>query len=322
MYTSILVPLDGSALSERALPVALGLAKRSDARVELFHAHDFLPAATGAPAFETRFDHDAAAEMGVPLDALARRLTLDTGLDVRVVMRGGPAAASVLAYAATSGTDLIVMATHGCGGLGRMWLGSVATDVVRQASVPVLLIRPQSGDSSLAPRSGLQRIVIPLDGSEAAEAALDHAAIVGTPGETTLMLVRVVVPPLFAIAPFNTVSAPLVVSESVTREERAALEYLQRAGAPFRAARFETTADVLVAMEIPDAIRAYARSHDADLIALAARPRATLSEIVFGSVAQTLIHHAAVPVLVYHPRGTPAADPTGEPSAPAIYAGH
>ena len=166
MYTSILVPLDGSARSERALPVALGLAKRSDARVELFHAHDFPPAATGAPAFETRFDHEAAARMGVSLDALARRLTLDTGLDVRVVMRSGPADTSVVDYSATSGTDLIVIATHGHGGLGRMWLGSVATDVVRQASVPVLLIRPhpRSHDADLIalaarPRATLSEIV-------------------------------------------------------------------------------------------------------------------------------------------------------------------
>ena len=320
MYTSILVPLDGSALSERALPVALGLAQRSDARVKLFHAHESPPSPTGPLAFETPLDHDAAAEVRASLDALARRLTVASGLDVCVVVRGGLAAASLLEYADTSGADLIVMATHGSGGLGRIWLGSVASEVVHRASVPVLLIGPQTRVPSTGSQPGFRRIVVPLDGTEVAEAALDHAAILGTPGETLVMLVRVVVPEILAASPPDPVSVPIIIPDATTHD-RAALEYLERARAPLRDAGFETTPDVLVAMEIASAIREFAESHEADLIALAARPRGTLSEIVLGSVAHALIHRAPVPVLVYHPRGTAAADLTGAPRTHAARVG-
>ena len=313
MYTSILVPLDGSALSERALPITLELARRSDARVELFHAHELPPSPSGALAYDTRFDHDEARAMGTSLAVLAERLTRVTGLAIEAVLQEGPAAESLLEHLEAGHVDLIVMASHGRSAIARAGLGSVASHVVRHAPVPVLLIGPEA----VAPpeRSAFRRIVVPLDGSELAEAALDQAAVLGEPGKTTLLLVRVVQPELLIALPPDPVVVPPIDTTGVSRDERMAMEYLELLRRPLNATGFHTAADVLRAVDVPDAILAFARRHEADLIALAARRHTAVSELVPGSVTRAVIHHAPVPVLVYHP---PASSANATPGATAV----
>jgi nucleotide-binding universal stress UspA family protein len=129
MALTIVVPLDGSALAERALPVAVGLARGCGGRVILLHAKLVM-----RPESDPQPDLEAVARRiradGVPAEALT------------VSIFGDEAARIIREVASEQQANLIVMSTHGRGGLGRLLCGSVADQVLREADRPLLLIPP------------------------------------------------------------------------------------------------------------------------------------------------------------------------------------
>jgi nucleotide-binding universal stress UspA family protein len=146
-YQAILVPLDGSALSEQALPHAAALAQQSHAELTLLLA--VLPISdadiTGDRAPLERSDPDQEqrimiAEATTMLQELSINLRLQH-IAVKTVVEVGRAADRIIDYAKTHAIDLIVMSTHGRTGLQRWLLGSVASKVMEAAPCPVLLVR-------------------------------------------------------------------------------------------------------------------------------------------------------------------------------------
>ena len=162
MYTRIVVPLDGSEVAERALPHAEELGRRLGVPLHLVRVVDLTrlerygPYALAVPgaAFEQVLDEERSAAQEY-LDLTARRLE-GQGLTVTTELRHGAVGRELVGLPEMD--DLIVMASHGRGGLPRWFLGSVAEDVVRRADVPVLVVRadpratrvPDAG----APREG------------------------------------------------------------------------------------------------------------------------------------------------------------------------
>ncbi len=154
MFNDILVPLDGSELSERALPMAQSLAKSSEATVHLIQMvsreHELAAGRSTDSSFQ-------AAEFEMDL---ARRLTeskLDRGrmyleqigsqlqgagikIETEFTVEAGDPAANIIAYAKEHSINLVVMSTHGHGGLRRLLLGSVTDRVVHSCEVPVLVV--------------------------------------------------------------------------------------------------------------------------------------------------------------------------------------
>src|SRR6266487_2246759 len=196
MYRSILAPLDGSPLSERALPLALDIARRTGAFLHLVHVH--LPLAAPMytadfPLADTGLDERACESERAYLNALAGRLRAETDIPVGAAFLDGAITDSVAdliaAHAREHRADLIVMTTHGRGGLARVWLGSVADELVRRLPMPVLLQRPDQRAPVTAVAQPPRRILIPLDGSANAEAVLPYALALGqaTQAQYTLL---------------------------------------------------------------------------------------------------------------------------------------
>src|SRR5512142_3180170 len=153
MYRSILVPLDGSAFGEHALPLAAGIARRAGARLRLVHVHNAVvePELKFTPyrlegLHASYVDHRTAVEEGAYLDRLTARLQELTPVDLSATVLGGRLASALENFIQGSDGDLLVMTTHGRGPLGRLWLGSVADTLVRRAGKPVLLIRAREED--------------------------------------------------------------------------------------------------------------------------------------------------------------------------------
>ena len=143
MYERVLVPLDGSEIAEAILPFAEKLAGPVDAEAMLVRVIEPLSAgeafaAGGVVAPDTLFLRQLEAKEY--LARVERRLA-NKGIRVRTDLRSGTPAAEIVAAATSWGADLIAMATHGRGGLGRLLFGSVAEAVLRAAPVPVLMIR-------------------------------------------------------------------------------------------------------------------------------------------------------------------------------------
>jgi nucleotide-binding universal stress UspA family protein len=145
MYEKILVPVDGSPTSELGLAEAIKLARLTGARLMLLHVIDTVAAGMipeAAAAAATVFD--AMREAGEEILAKARLETERAGVAAEVDLfetAAGRVSDLVVKEAGKRHADLIVMGTHGRRGVGRMLLGSDAELVVRNAPVPVLLVR-------------------------------------------------------------------------------------------------------------------------------------------------------------------------------------
>lgn len=124
-FRTLLVPLDGSAFAEHALPRALAIARRSGASIRL--AHVYSPLATAEPLWRREFlagvDRRLVSERQAYLTDVARRIALRDSLRVVTILSESEQTALQLGKVA-QGADLVVMATHGWGRLGRFWHGS------------------------------------------------------------------------------------------------------------------------------------------------------------------------------------------------------
>ena len=138
MYQSILVPLDGSEYSERALAAALDLAKMAGARLTLLtvvlsykDAH--------VPRVE-RIERQVQERAEAYLAPFAERVR-SSDVEVTAQVAHGEPAGEIILAAREAGADLIVMSTHGIGATGRHALGSVAMKVLQESHCPVLMVR-------------------------------------------------------------------------------------------------------------------------------------------------------------------------------------
>jgi len=192
-FKSIIVPLDGSELSAEALPAACLMAEvagspitlmRSFQRVPQWHADADLGRFSGSLALA---EHDRIAAY---LTAEKQRLQeLDVNVPIDVFVGEGRAEAIIPDLAGREPDGLIVMSTHGRGGLSRMVMGSVTARVVNSVSNPTLIVRGGSLHGVRVGRS-LDNIIVPLDGSAFAERSLAYAGELARACGAQVILVR------------------------------------------------------------------------------------------------------------------------------------
>jgi nucleotide-binding universal stress UspA family protein len=322
MLSRIVVPLDGSAFAETALPLAAALSRASGAATELVSAYDPLPPPSAGPA--------EAAALGVPVhaDALgavpittaelseslrdertmylrdaARRLREATEVDAEVVLVEGRADHAIRARVEASGADLVVMATHGRGALERAWLGSVADRLVRELHMPILLVRPIEGERvDLSVPIALNRMVVTLDGSKLAEGVLDTALELAEALGLPMVLKRVIGVRMDLESPYIPHAAH-AYHDQVERERTEAREYLAQLAEDLRS-RGATIAALDVdqgpaARTILDTLDPDGR----DLLAMATHGRGGLRRMILGSVSDKVVRAAVGPVLLVRPDG-------------------
>ena len=154
MYKEILLPLDGSDVSESALAPARQLAESLGARLHILQVTSQTEefsimrgaefGTMGSDYSQQVLDEVMTAQrdrIERYLNEVAEGLT-EAGLDVVKAIEDGPAADKIVDYAEAAGVDLIVMSTHGRGGVRRFFVGSVTDKVIRSTNLPVLVVHP------------------------------------------------------------------------------------------------------------------------------------------------------------------------------------
>jgi nucleotide-binding universal stress UspA family protein len=303
MYRSLLVPLDGSAFGEQALPFALSIARRAGAAVQLVHVH--VPLAPlyveSVPTFDPTLDATARDQESTYLETLVKRLAKSTSVPVTGKLLEGPVADAIHEYALGQGTDLVVLTTHGRGRVSRFWLGSVTDELVRRLPMPLLLVHPQETAPDLATEPVLKHVVIPLDGSEFAEQILTPATALGGLMQAEYTLLRVVQPMMlvgYDPSGFGLGSIPTPPLEQTQRE--AAL-YLDRVAERLRGQSLRVQTRVLTHAQPAVAILEAARAQNLGLIALETHGHRGLTRMLLGSVADKVVRGAVTPVLIHRP---------------------
>jgi nucleotide-binding universal stress UspA family protein len=200
------------------------------------------------------------------------------------------------------------LSTHGRGALGRFWLGSVADELVRRLSMPVLLVRPGEGQADLGNTPTFRRILLPLDGTPLAEKMIEPAVALGEMMDASFTLVRVIAP-YTHLAYVHENMRLEKVSESILREVRAvesrlwsdARTYLDGVAAGLRSRGLRVETHVMADDQPAVGILREAENFGADLIALETHGRRGLSRVLMGSVADKVIRGGGVPVLLHRP---------------------
>jgi nucleotide-binding universal stress UspA family protein len=300
---SILVPLDGSAFAEQALPLAVEIAKRTNAILQLALVHHPVPAlamAVEVPEIESTLDHDNREREQSYVAETARRLHTESDIPVSGLVLDGVVADAICQHAEATGVDLVVSTTHGRGQLSRMWLGSVADQLMRHLTVPVLLIRPQETPPAGEPQP-ITRITVALDGSPFAEQALELASAFARIFGARLDLVFVIEPP----PPIADPSGLMVIPPMLDAEQhlhRNAVDYLERVARKLRIDGLTVECEAVDGGNPANTILEQAVRHDAGMIALATHGAGGLERLVVGSVADKVIRGSTVPVLIVRPR--------------------
>jgi nucleotide-binding universal stress UspA family protein len=189
-----MVPLDGSTLAERALPTAARVARATSSTLVLVRIVPTTAWQVEGPRYlvpAASDDGDAETQRREALEYLERTaasLRAD-GTAAQVLAAFGEPTSSLLELESSLRVGLVVMTTHGCTGLQRVALGSVADHLVRNGRMPVLLARAFVVESQLQP---LELALVPLDGSALAEVALDLATQLAGSLLHRIILLRVV----------------------------------------------------------------------------------------------------------------------------------
>lgn len=304
MMKKLLIPLDRSPLSEQAVGRAAAIARATQAAIDLVLVHE---------PFGNTFDigrNGGAADLVEEhqyLESIAGELRAGASVSVTYAVLKGGASEMICERAKEIEADLIVMTSHARTGIGRLWLGSVADAVVRNASVPVLMLRPVERPMERdAAHHLFKKILVPLDGSLLAAEALGIATEMARASEAELTLLRVIAPvPL--MSPYD-VTVPLayapvvpddVATQQVANEAAAELDEIARRlhDEQHVKVRSEIVVNGRTAVSIID----YVRAHDIELIAMCTHGRGA-SRLLLGSIADAVLRGSGIPVLLHRPR--------------------
>jgi nucleotide-binding universal stress UspA family protein len=309
MYSRILIPVDGSEQARRAAEHGLALAAAFDAAVDLLHVleRDGLRLTTGDDEQRRLRDRGETVLAGV------ESLASDLDRPVRTVLREGRPAARIAEYAAERDVDLVVLGRQGLTGLGRRLLGGVTERLLHRGDVPVLVVPV---DAPVPDENGYGPVLVPTDGSEAADAAVPHgAAVAGRYGAAVHVLNVVDLQ-----AAGGLFDAGGLEGAFVDRLERAGQDAVERVASAVHEASPDTTVETTVVRAgtsgAPDgaaaAIRAHVDERDVGLVVMGSRGRSGLRRGLMGSVASAVLRSVDVPVLVASPGSAAASDPDRE----------
>jgi nucleotide-binding universal stress UspA family protein len=284
MFNRILVPVDGSSFAEAAVPAAISLAGRSGGEVHLLRVLESPP-----PDVMPQFDPPDRESARAYLQALAQSTDAEPPTRVSFSVREGAPVDQIANAAREWRADLVVMSTHGRGGVSRLWLGSVADRFLRGAALPVLLIRPPERQADAGWPFRVERVVTPLDGSTRAESALPWASSLARAFDAPLVLVQAIVYPG---APEIDWPGGGEIVETAEQEARSYLEEVRR-----RVSTNPANTSIRV-IRSPGAAQVALQEADGNPIVIASRGRSQLGRMFLGSVADKVIRGATGPVAV------------------------
>ncbi|TDQ53402.1 universal stress protein [Actinorugispora endophytica] len=291
---AVVVGVDGSAGSARALDWAVTAALARGTGLRLVYALG-LPLVTlplGGPVRMAPSQETSAAAAAMLAQALERVHAAAPGLPVTSEVSRVEAHHALLK--AAEGASLVVVGSRGLGGVGSLFLGSVSFRVAAHARCPVVVVPPGEG----APTVGRGRVVVGVDGSEHASAALRFALAEAAHTRSEVVALHAWTAPPAPVDPFVVVGAD--VGADRERQDARTRAWVSE---DVERARTPETREVPVRVEASEGHHARAlleAGADADLVVVGSRGRGGFAGLLLGSVSQAVLHHAPVPVAVVH----------------------
>lgn len=297
MFQRVVVPLDGSCLAEWALPHAINLTRALDIRLVLIRVlqeandgHEHYPA---DPVAWDAMQAEAAAY----LELVAARLR-SLGLAPETAILEGEPVDQIIDFARGDGHTLLVMTSHGVGGVSHYMLGSVAHKAMLQAHVSFLLVRAFADQGQPPSESHYNRVTVPLDGSSRSECVLPIVEMLARHNESTVELISIV-PSLYHHYQIAREDPRLgtvmdLEAEFTVRSE----DYLKRIGDRLRNEGFQVQSTVEVQDSPIAAFWEMTRRDQSDLVVMAAHGKSCVSHWPLGALPLNAMVYGETPLMV------------------------
>jgi nucleotide-binding universal stress UspA family protein len=282
MWKRILVPLDGSNLAELALAYAEELAVASSSEITLLYASE--PKESQYRHMQQLYMDGVAEQVGEKVKERAK---------VNIVVLDGEPATEIINYAEKNKVSVIIMTSRGRSGTTAWAIGSVANKVLQAAKLPVLLIKAGKAPQRILRKPLLSRVLLPLDGSEAGEAAVPYIEELAGKLGSEVVLFRVVPAGqhVRTIGGLDYIFYPEPELELVKAEAREYLNQVQH--------RLKGKVRVeLKVGEVAQEIINFAQKAKVSLIAMSAHGHSGIEKWIFGSTASKVLQASDGPVLV------------------------
>ena len=277
----VMITLDGSEFSERALPAAISLCRSNGASLTLLSVN-------GKEKRITDKDTDNIASSSNPGDKKRYKATLnylaeiaktlkEDNIHSRFVVGVGDIADEISRQAQERAMDVLVMSTHGHTGAKRWLTGSIANKVTQQTTIPLLLVRPNNQEK---PQSGsYKKLLVAMGGSKVSEQVLPHVKYMARVFDSEVILLSVP----------EDLESPNQV-KIITRYLRDMADALIEEGLKAKI--------VVDGADPARMIIKLAEVESADLIMMATHGRGGLDRLILGSVADAVIKSARCPVFL------------------------
>lgn len=320
MFERILVPLDGSKASERAIPVAAHIARTSGGTI-VFVEVVLPPVGLGTYSGNRTFELKPSAFVrrkevaSSYLKSIPETYAVDlTNLNTELVVTAGAVSSEILDAARLNKIDLIVLCSHGETGLKRWIFGSVAQEAIRHSPVPVLILDEQGEISPLLDVAHPLRVLVPLDGTLLAESVILPAAslvkALSASRQHELHIMRVVeLPPAYGILKSQAHISDLVYEEVKQEAETYMKSVAERTTMALAGLNFHVSSSVVDSTYVAETIlqetaqaRDDATSTGYDLIAMTTPRRSGLLRLVIGSVTEHVLSTTRLPLFIFHPK--------------------
>lgn len=293
---TVLVPLDQSAVAAAAVPYAAAVAKAMGSSLLLFSVVQTRfegPILRRLEADEQLNQRRQAAAEAYLVSMAASLREPGLGVATRAVM--GEPVEQILAAAEDESAGMVAMATHGRSGVERWFIGSVADKVMRLGHKPTLLMRPAESQEPKRVVT-LRRLLVPLDGSPLAEAALAPATDLARAAGASLVLLRVQPPLTMGLAYDRYVPDLAGWEDEIFAAATSYLDGIKsRVPAGVRVEAFALRG--LVEPVIED----YVQRHGIDLVLMNTHGHGGLQRLLVGSTADRLVR-SGVPTLLLRPQ--------------------
>jgi nucleotide-binding universal stress UspA family protein len=308
MFENIIVPLDGSTVAASVIPHVIAMARATDTKVTLLRV--MVEESTTRTSVDPVRWQLQKTEAQTYLDEMRERLSPLLSLPPETVLLEGRTPDRIIEYARQIDCDLLILSSHGQGGISSWNVSSVAHKVIRRIGNSILLVRAyqmDGGQSEDPTAFHYRRIVVPLDGSLRAEHALATATALAEWHNAELMLVHVVTrPPLMQRLPLPPEESALV-DQFFERNQSHAQRYMEQLHLRVRP---EPQIHVITGDNTAAALHKFVTQHEADLLVMTAHGQSGQQQWPYGSLVASFIDHGATSLLVLQDMPANAIEPT------------
>lgn len=318
MFNRILVPLDGSPLAERAIPHAELFARIFGASIILLQVLEPTSYHENPKAVDPLIWQIRKAEADMYMQGVAFRIRENLGEEpqnieneqqsrVEYAIREGKTAENIVDFAYSENIELLIISSHGSGGLSRWNISSVTQKVINLIYLPVLIVRAYEQLNVDEKINRYRRILLPVDGSRRAECAISagielarseisgSTAPISDGEQSKLVLAAVIRPPELPIPELFPIEINQLAVKLLEATREAVDKYLYE-----MKERLPVECDICVVenASVTFAIQELTEQQDIDLVILCAHGYSGKVNCPYGTIARNYVEHGTKPVLI------------------------